>query len=64
MTKINQKPDGSVTFDLVITKEVVAKEYQHALAEVAKTASIKGFRPGKAPIKMVEAQTDNRYIPA
>lgn len=62
MTKINQTPDGTVTFDLVITKAVIAKEYQHALEEVAKTAVIKGFRPGKAPLKMVEAQTDKSQL--
>jgi len=62
MTKINQKPDGSVTFELVITKEIIAKEYGHALSEVAKTASIKGFRPGKAPLSMVEAQTDKSQL--
>jgi FKBP-type peptidyl-prolyl cis-trans isomerase (trigger factor) len=62
MTKITQKPDGSVTFDLVISKETIAKEYAHALAEVAKTANIKGFRPGKAPIKMIEAQTDKSKL--
>lgn len=62
MTKINQKPDGSVTFDLVITKEIIAKEYKHALAEVAKTTQVKGFRPGKAPIKMVESMTDKSRL--
>jgi len=62
MTKITQKPDGSVTFDLVISKAVIAKEYEHALSETAKTTSIKGFRPGKAPIKMVEAQTDKSRL--
>ncbi|MFZ2199232.1 MAG: trigger factor [Microgenomates group bacterium] len=62
MTKITQKPDGSVSFDLVITKATIAKEYGHVLAEVAKTTSIKGFRPGKAPIKMVESQTDKSRL--
>lgn len=62
MTKITQKADGSVSFELVITKEVVAKEYRHALESVAKTAQIKGFRPGKAPLKMVEGMTDKSQL--
>lgn len=47
---------------MVIPKETIAKEYAHALADVAKSAQIKGFRPGKAPIKLVEAQTDKSKI--
>ena len=62
MTKITQKPDGSVTFDLIIPKAKIAEEYQHALLEVAKTTQIKGFRPGKAPIKMVESQVDKSRL--
>ncbi len=62
MTKITQKPDGTVTFDLVITKDKIAQEYQHVLEEVAKTAEIKGFRKGKAPIKMVEARSDKSEL--
>lgn len=62
MTKLTQKPDGSVTFDLIIPAATIAKEYAHALEEVAKTAQIKGFRPGKAPLKMVESQTDKSTL--
>lgn len=62
MTKITQKPDGSVNFELVIKKETIAKEYSHALEEVAKTTQVKGFRPGKAPLSMVEAQTDKSKL--
>lgn len=62
MTKITQKPDGTVSFDLTITKEIIAKEYQHALVEAAKTTQIKGFRPGRAPLKMVESQVDQSQL--
>jgi len=62
MTKITQKPDGTVIFELIIPKEIIAKEYEHALKEVAKTTTINGFRPGKAPIKLVEAQTDKSQL--
>lgn len=62
MTKITQTPDGTITFDLVFPKATIASEYQHVLLEVGKTAQIKGFRPGKAPLKMVEAQTDKSKL--
>jgi FKBP-type peptidyl-prolyl cis-trans isomerase (trigger factor) len=55
MTKITRKPDGTITFDLTISATVIAKEYQKVLKAVAKTAVVKGFRPGKAPLSMVEA---------
>ena len=62
MTKITQKPDGTVSFELKITKETIATEYQKVLLEVSKTTEIKGFRKGKAPLKMVEAQTDQSKL--
>lgn len=64
MTKANisQKPDGSVTFELTIPAATIALEYQKVLVEVGKTAQIKGFRPGKAPLKMVEAQSDKSRL--
>lgn len=62
MTKITQTPDGSISFDLTIKADLIAAEYQKALADFAKTVQVKGFRPGKAPLKMVEAQTDKSRL--
>jgi FKBP-type peptidyl-prolyl cis-trans isomerase (trigger factor) len=64
MTKavITQKPDGTVTFDLVLPQAKIASEYQKVLAEAAKTIELKGFRKGKAPLKLVEAQSDRSQL--
>ncbi len=64
MTKptLTKKPDGTISFELTLDAKVIAAEYQKVLAEVAKTAAIKGFRPGKAPLAMVESQTDKSKL--
>lgn len=62
MTKITQKPDGTITFELTLTAPSIALEYQKVLQEAAKTATVKGFRPGKAPLKLVEAQSDQSKL--
>lgn len=54
----DQSPDGTVTFSLTLPIELIKKEYQHVLQEVQKTTEIKGFRRGKAPLALVEAQSD------
>ena len=62
MTKILQKPDGSVAFDITLKNQEVVQEYQAVLKKVASTAQIKGFRKGKAPLAMVEAQSDQSRL--
>ena len=62
MTKITQKPDGTITFELTIAAKTIALEYQKVLQELSKTTQIKGFRPGKAPLQMVEAQSDKSKL--
>lgn len=61
-TTINKKPDGTITFELNLSSQTVATSYQQVLNEVAKTATIKGFRPGKAPLPMVEANSDKSQL--
>jgi FKBP-type peptidyl-prolyl cis-trans isomerase (trigger factor) len=61
-TTIKQDKNGTITFDLTLSAKTIATEYQHVLKEVAATAEVKGFRKGKAPIAMVEAQSDSAKL--
>jgi FKBP-type peptidyl-prolyl cis-trans isomerase (trigger factor) len=61
-TTITKKPNGSISFDLTLSAKAIAAEYSHVLAEVAKTAEVKGFRKGKAPLNLVEAQSDSSKL--
>lgn len=61
-TTIIQKPDGTVSFDLILSAKSIAIEYQKVLEETAKTAEIKGFRKGKAPLAMVESASDKSAL--
>lgn len=45
---------------ITVEKDQVQKAYQEKLKNIAKSASMKGFRPGKAPIDVIE----NRYSKA
>lgn len=51
-----------ITKELSVTvpQERVAKEYNDSLSQVARTAQIKGFRPGKVPRQMVEKMMGDR----
>jgi|SaaInlStandDraft_5_1057022.scaffolds.fasta_scaffold07275_4 FKBP-type peptidyl-prolyl cis-trans isomerase (trigger factor) len=56
--KASTLKDGSIKLKIKIKKEDVARAYGQILIESAKHVEIKGFRKGKAPIKMVEASLD------
>ena len=49
-----KQDDGSIQITLRIPKADIAKSKSEVLAEVQKTATIPGFRKGKAPISKVE----------
>ncbi|KKU46729.1 MAG: Trigger factor [Microgenomates group bacterium GW2011_GWC2_46_7] len=61
-TAIVKKPDGTISFELNLSRETIATTYDQVLREVAKTTSIKGFRPGKAPLPMVEGASDKSQL--
>jgi trigger factor len=45
--------------NMELPKEKLADEYKKRVQQVARTASIKGFRPGKVPLTMVEKRYGN-----
>jgi trigger factor len=47
---------------VALPAERVEKEYSARLQRVSRTARFPGFRPGKAPLKMVEAQYGGRLM--
>lgn len=51
-----KKEKNAAVFTLTIPKEAVAKAMDQAAIEMSKTAEIKGFRPGKAPVETVRKQ--------
>lgn len=53
-SKINRLENGNLEIEITIPQKVVAEAYQKALKKLASSVKIKGFRPGKAPAKMVE----------
>lgn len=52
--KVERKSDGSVSFPVTIPKSTVKQEYDLVLTRSASQVELKGFRKGKAPIKLVE----------
>ncbi|MEZ4754777.1 MAG: trigger factor [Bdellovibrionota bacterium] len=53
-SSIEDVNDVTKKLNVTIPSEMVATEVEVALGNIAKTAKIKGFRPGKAPINMVK----------
>lgn len=59
---ITPTPDGTVKFTLTVTQAHLDTAYQKVLLKFAKTAEVKGFRKGKAPLNLVEAQSDRSQL--
>jgi len=51
---IERQDDGTIKFTITIPKDSVAKTTDEVLGEMAKGATMPGFRKGKAPQKLVE----------
>ena len=56
MAEILERSGYRVKVRVEVPKEKVEERYQALLRDVAKRVRIPGFRPGKAPLKVVEAR--------
>jgi trigger factor len=55
---LQQLPDQTFILNFTISPDEIESEYQKVLTQVAKNFSAKGFRKGKAPISLVEENTN------
>jgi len=63
MTYTSKKqPKNLLEFEVTISTEEMKDFYQRALSEMAKEITVSGFRPGKAPLDLVERQTSKIKI--
>jgi len=53
ISALNRQDDGTLELTITIPQKQVQETYKRVLAQIATTAEIKGFRKGKAPVKMV-----------
>ena len=56
------KPDNPVVFTITIPWTAVQAAYQQELQRVADGVTLDGFRPGKAPLPMVEEKVGKKRI--
>jgi trigger factor len=52
-----KQPRNLLELEVTISPEEMKDFYQQALGEMAKETTVSGFRPGKAPLDLVERQT-------
>jgi len=55
---IKREADGTIILSISLPKETVAKAKEQVIETMVKTATLPGFRQGKAPRKMVEEKVD------
>lgn len=61
-TTINRLPDGTIELKVTIPATLIKKTREEVMAQVASTAKVAGFRPGKAPKKVVEETADKAKV--
>ncbi len=62
ISALNKLGDNTLELTITIPWERIQQGYQKTLENVAEKADIKGFRKGKAPIKIVEEKADKEGL--
>lgn len=62
ISALNKLPDGTLELTITIPWAKVSEAYQKVLADSALEMMIKGFRKGKAPLKMVEEKLGKQHL--
>ena len=61
-SKIDRLENGNIKITITIPWETIATHYHLALSNFKKKTTVKGFRPGKAPDKLVEEKIGKTKI--
>lgn len=62
--KIKELPKSEVEITVTVIEEEMHEYRKKATAELSKDVKIKGFRPGKAPLHILEQYVDKKFIEA
>jgi trigger factor len=59
---IKRDEDGTITLTITLPKADIAKEWEEAVTQAVKHATLPGFREGKAPRDLVEPKLDKEKL--
>lgn len=61
-TTLHKEKDGTITLKIVISAAKIKKTREAVMDDIAKNAKLSGFRPGKAPRKLVEESVNPQKL--
>jgi len=62
ISALNRLEDGTIELTITIPWSKINESYQKVLTNTASETTIKGFRKGKAPLKMVEEKVTKQHL--
>jgi len=62
ISALNRLEDGTLELTITIPQERIKQSYQQALQNLSEKITLKGFRKGKAPLKIVEEKLGKQEI--